>query len=122
MTIGVGRKIEKSRVIPGGGTILAGADAEDDADDGASGGVDAFAKLVLMGDGIASLLAYRLSSLDRDGDGKATRVERLERPDEESCVKEESIVEVDMGVEDSWVVGVNAVFTVKRFAGDRPSD
>ena len=25
-----------------------------------------------------------------------------------------------MGVEDSWVVGVSAVFTVSRFTGERP--
>jgi hypothetical protein len=82
--IGVGRNMEKSRVIPGGGTILAGAEADDVAEEGASGGVDPFAMDVLIGEGIASLFAYRRSSLDREGDGMATRVERLERPDEES--------------------------------------
>ena len=82
--IGVGRNIEKSRVIPGGGTILAGADADDVAEEGASGGVDPLAIDVLMGEGIASLFAYRRSSLDREGEGITTRVERLDRPDEES--------------------------------------
>ena len=73
--IGVGRNIEKSRVIPGGGTILAGAEAGEVADEGASGGVDPLAKDVLMGEGIASRFAYRRSSLDREGEGMAIRVE-----------------------------------------------
>lgn len=119
--IGVGRNIEKSRVIPGGGTILGGAEAADVAEGGPTGGVDPLAIEVLMGEGIASLFAYRRSSLDREGDGKATRVERLERPDEESRVNELSIVEYDIGVEDSCVVGVRAVFTVRRLAGEKPS-
>jgi hypothetical protein len=82
-TTGVGRKMEGSRVIPGGGTNLPGADAAEEAEEGANGGVDVFAWYVEIGDGIASLFAYRLSSLDREGDGKATLTERLEHPEEE---------------------------------------
>lgn len=82
--IGVGRKMEVSRVIPGGGTSLAGADAVDDAEEGARGGVEALARFVFIGDGIASRLAYRRSSLYREGEGMGTRTERLERPDKES--------------------------------------
>ena len=57
-------------MIPGGGTSLPGAD------DGAKGGIEAwFAKAVLIGAGTASLLAYRRSNLDREGDGIAMRTE-----------------------------------------------
>lgn len=110
-------------MIPGGRTNLAGAEAAEDADDGAKGGVEAFAKFVLIGDGIASLFAYRLSSLDREGEGMGTLTDRLEQLEEESSdkwVNELSIVEYDIGVEDSCVAGVNAVFTVSRFAGENP--
>ena len=82
--IGVGRKIEGSLVIPGGGTSLVGADDVEDADDGARGGVEEFAIVVDIGDGSASLFAYRRSSLDREGEGKGTRTERFERPDDVS--------------------------------------
>lgn len=87
VTTGVGRKMEGSRVIPGGGTNLPGTEAVEEAEDGANGGVDKFAIWVDTGDGSASLLAYRLSSLERAGEGIGTLTERLEDPEEEPSDK-----------------------------------
>ena len=57
VTMGVGRKKEASRGIPGGGISRAGAEAADEVDDGAVGGMEVFANPVEMGEGRASLLA-----------------------------------------------------------------
>lgn len=100
VTIGVGRKIEKSLVIPGGGTKFT---ASKEGDEGASGGMDEFEAVDEEGDGTAKRLAYRRSNLDRDGDGSGSRTEKLDWPMQESWepeqfVKALSIVECDIGV------------------------
>ena len=81
VTTGTGRNIDesKSRVIPGGPIKLEG---EERAMIGAES--EETEETVGIDKGGGSLLAYCRSSLERDGDGRAIRMDREERPEEPS--------------------------------------
>jgi hypothetical protein len=116
--MGLGRKMEGSRLIRGGGTNLVVGEFADDMGEGFSGSVEVLAIL----EGTASRFAYRRSKRDREGDGIGIRTDRLDRADEgvsDLCASGLSVQARDNGVDDSCVVGVNAVLTVKRCKGER---